>query len=86
MGAPHHGQEAGAVLQAQGDVVARLQAGGAEHVGQPVGLGIELGVGDDLSRAGHDDGRAVGVGGGEVSGVHGGNVPLSGKGPSLGRR
>ena len=63
--APDHREEAGRVLEAQGDVVALLQAGGSEHVREPVGLGVELGVGDDLAGGGHDHGRPVGSGGGE---------------------
>ena len=67
MAAPDHREEAGRVLEAQGDVVARLQARGAEHVREAVRLLVELGVGDDLAAGGHDHGRPVGGGGGEGS-------------------
>ena len=40
-------------------MVAGLQPGGAEQLREAVGLGVELGVGDDLAGAGHDDGRLV---------------------------
>ena len=64
-------------------MVARLQAGGPEHVGQAVGLGVQLGVGDHLAGGGHDHGRPVGGGGGEVSREHGGKVAADTVGPWL---
>ena len=42
------------VLEAEGDVVARLQPGGPEQLRQAVGLVVELGVGDDLAGGAHD--------------------------------
>ena len=49
--APDHGEEARRVLEAQRDVVARLEAGAAQHVRQPVRLLVELAVGDHLAAA-----------------------------------
>ena len=83
VGAPDHREEAGSVLEAEGHVVARLQAGRSEHVREAVGLGVELGVGDDLAAGGHDHGGLVGGGGGEVSREHGGKVAAGTVAPCL---
>ncbi|GAA3149267.1 hypothetical protein GCM10020001_085800 [Nonomuraea salmonea] len=57
---PGDGQEERVVGQHEGDVVAGTQAGGAEEVGQPVRLLVQLAVGDDLPGARHDHSGLVG--------------------------
>ena len=46
VGAPGDRVEVGLVLDAEGEVVARHQAGGPDQLRQPVGLGMQLGVAD----------------------------------------
>ena len=72
-GAPGHGQRQRVVLEADGDVIARLQAQRPEQLGEAVGTLVELGVGDPLAGAGHDRRRSVRSGLGEVTGEHPGD-------------
>ncbi len=58
------------VLHADRHVVAGLHAGGAEQPGEPVGRLVELAVGDDRARSGHDHRRLVGSGVGVRPRVH----------------
>ena len=60
--APDHLEVAGMVLHADRDVVARAQAGGVEELAQPVGPGVELGVGRHGAGLTHDHGGLVGCG------------------------
>jgi hypothetical protein len=59
------------VLEAQGDVVARLETERAEDVRDPVGLGVELAVRDDLPGTRQDHGGRVGGRLGVGTGEHG---------------
>ena len=73
LGRPADLEEAGLVLDQEGDVVTEAEAGVLPHPGQPAGALLQLGVGDDLARAGHDDRRVVGTLLGMDSGPHGPN-------------
>ena len=83
LGGPRRLEELRAVHHHQGHVVAGLQAGPSEGVGEPVGPLVELAVGGHLARAGQDHRRTVGMVGGlgaEVGcgchgvGLHGGRI------------
>jgi hypothetical protein len=60
LGRPRHLQELAVVLHQHGDVVAAADAAGPQGPGQADGAVLQLGVGHDLARGGHDDGRGVG--------------------------
>ena len=80
--APAQHEEAGVVLEAEGDVVAWLQSDVAEQVREAVGLLVEFGVGDDLVGVGHDDGRVIRSGRSVMSGVQDGSSGVGAREPS----
>ena len=55
LGRPADLEEAGLVLDQEGDVVAEPEPGGLPDPGHPAGAFLQLGVGDHGPRTGHDD-------------------------------
>ena len=80
--APAQHEEASVVLEAERNVVARLQSDTSEQVREAVGLLVEFGVGDDLVGVGHDDGRVIRTGRSVMSGVQGGSSGVGAREPS----